>query len=698
VTEVTIPVAVFESKDDNRPIRFDLSWESLADRLCRYDERPTKDGRAWSPVTYRPGTTRGKDNVEQVHALVLDIDHNELPTHLLNGLEYVAHTTFSHSESDPRWRVVLPLTRPVEGEDWPNFWLRANAYFGGCVDPQTKDRSRIFYLPSCLPGALHETKQHHGLLLDPSSLPEVPQYQPPELTSRRNGTIYTVANDGLIQWAQRFAAAKLDELAAMPPNSGRNSACNRVAFMLAGLVADGRHGLDTSWVEQQLFDACQRNNLVFEDGERSVRVTINSGITAGVGRPWSPADRDDNWTPSPQLVVNGHVVDPVTGEVLEDRPEGRFRFLSAAEIKNRPAPEYVIKDVLQQNTIAMLVGAQETYKSFVGLDMAMCTAAGLPWAGHPTQQGVTAYISAEGGSGLKQRITAWEIAHGQPVEHCYFLADQAPQFLDRKQGGDVDELLKAIALLPEVPNQIYVDTLARTMVGGDENSAQDMGLFIASAEQIRQATGATVTLVHHNNRQGSARGSSALLGAVHTIIECSREKNSPTVVVRCGKQKDAEHFESMMFSAKQITVDNEGRSSLVMEHHTLQQLQVTAPNVSPSSETAFYALKALGEATFAAWRDASGLAHSSFRNARRELVDAGLVDHIEDQYTISDVGHMFRSIGSKTGSLDPMDPGSEERVQKRALKGGPFGPSDGPSSDPLFEESRVHPEIEEGWA
>lgn len=317
--DLTIPVAVFESKDDNRPTRYDMSWESLAQRLCQYDERGAKDGRAWSPVTYRPGTTRGKDNVEQVHALVLDIDHNDLPTHLLAGLEYVAHTTFSHAPDDPRWRVVLPLTHPVEGEDWPNFWLRANAYFGGCVDPQTKDRSRIFYLPSCMPGALHESKKQHGLLLDPASLPDVPQYQPPEFTSRRNGAIHAVADDGLSQWAQRFAGAKLDELAHMGPATGRNAACNRVAFLLAGLVADGRHGLTTSYVEHALFEACQSNGLVFEDGERSVRATIASGLTAGLSKAWSPADQDDDWKPSPQLTVPQNV-DPVTGEVLDVSP------------------------------------------------------------------------------------------------------------------------------------------------------------------------------------------------------------------------------------------------------------------------------------------------------------------------------------------------------------------------------------------
>src|SRR5215510_6634342 len=170
MNEPIVPVAIFSGKDDNRPQQHNLPWAALAHRLCQYDERSSKDGKAWSPVTYRSGTTRGKDNVEMVHALVLDIDHGELPLDLLDGREYVAHTTFSHTSDDPRWRVVLPLEHSIPGQDWPAFWLRANAYFGGCVDPQTKDSSRIFYLPSCQPNALHEARQQHGDFLDPDSL------------------------------------------------------------------------------------------------------------------------------------------------------------------------------------------------------------------------------------------------------------------------------------------------------------------------------------------------------------------------------------------------------------------------------------------------------------------------------------------------------------------------------------------------
>jgi hypothetical protein len=123
-----------------------------------------------------------------------------------------------------------------------------------------------------------------------------------------------------------------------------------------------------------------------------------------------------------------------------------------------------------------------------------------------TCPGVVAFISAEGGSGIGLRIEAWETVHGAKADQAYFLVDQAPQLLDRHVAGDVDELLLSLTDLPLRPALIVIDTLARSMVGGDENSAEDMGLLIAAAERIRQATRATVVLVHHYNKQGGARG------------------------------------------------------------------------------------------------------------------------------------------------------------------------------------------------
>lgn len=285
--DFSIPISMFTSKDDNQPAHKVLDWSRFVRGMCRHRERENKDGPAFSPVTYREGTTRGKANVEAVHALVLDIDHaGEPPWDLLERWEYVGHTTFQHTPAAPRWRVVIPLSRPVSGTDWPGVWLRANAYFANCLDPSTKDSSRIFFFPSCPPGAEHLVRQQHAALLDPDELPEVPVYAPPPRINN------TAVRSYLGSWAARFTQAKCDQLALMPRESGRNSACNRIAHLLAGLVADPSHNLGEDVVREGLLEACARNGLIAEDGERSVLATIESGFESGIMRPWSPADQD----------------------------------------------------------------------------------------------------------------------------------------------------------------------------------------------------------------------------------------------------------------------------------------------------------------------------------------------------------------------------------------------------------------------
>lgn len=380
-------------------------------------------------------------------------------------------------------------------------------------------------------------------------------------------------------------------------------------------------------------------------------------------------------------------------------PTRRFRLLTAHELKNRPDPEWIIEGVIQRDTLALIVGAQETYKSFAALDMAMSIAEGHLWQGRACKQGPSVYISAEGGSGLGLRVAAWEIARETPAEHCLFLPDQAPQFLDRRQDGDVEELLLSLSDMSEPPAFVVVDTLARVMVGHDENSVEHMGSLIAAADRLRQATGASVMFVHHNNKQGGARGSTSLLGAVHTIIECSRERNSRHVVLTCGKQKDADHFGTMILEARVIDLGESSkpgveRTSLVLDVHGPALLQIVQePRLKPASIQALQALVRLGTAAFAQWRDASNLAKTTFHDARQELIAYHYVDHMPDGiYRPTDLGRVGGSEGSVEGRSDPDRPsvggrvgGSEIGSGGGALKGGPPDPSDprSPTVDPL---------------
>jgi len=184
-----LDIALYSSLTDTVPQPRRVSWDTLADDLAEHDERSEKDGPGWSATVYISGKTRGKAGVEDVTAAVLDVDHDEPIWSLLDGLEYVAHTTWKHHAGDehedcqgrgdcPHWRIVLPLKRPVPVTEWDafrqqiRFWLCPNA------DESAKDAPRFFWLPTCRPGTLRDSRRQHGRWLDPDEPKPIPDDEP----------------------------------------------------------------------------------------------------------------------------------------------------------------------------------------------------------------------------------------------------------------------------------------------------------------------------------------------------------------------------------------------------------------------------------------------------------------------------------------------------------------------------------------
>jgi hypothetical protein len=68
-----------------------------------------------------------------------------------------------------------------------------------------------------------------------------------------------------------------------------------------------------------------------------------------------------------------------------------------------------------------------------------------------------------------------------------------------------------------------------------------MGIVIQSCKRIQRETGAAVMLVHHTGKNGaSERGSSALRGAAHAMIELSNDDG--VIRLRCEKAKNSAPF------------------------------------------------------------------------------------------------------------------------------------------------------------
>ena len=227
-------------------------------------------------------------------------------------------------------------------------------------------------------------------------------------------------------------------------------------------------------------------------------------------------------------------------ELNGDRPAGDvFELLTFDELLAQPDLSWLIDGMVPEG-FAVIYGAPGTYKSFLALDWALCVATGHPWFGHDVDAGHVVYVAAEGRGGLKQRVLAWWHAHGQPdLSRARFLPE-AVNLLDKQQ---VQRARRTLALLPEPARLLVVDTMARSLIGGDENAARDVGLFIAAVDGLRQAR--TALVVHHAGKDGQDRGSSALRGAADIMVKTSRDSEGPRATVECDKAKDFEAWDTL---------------------------------------------------------------------------------------------------------------------------------------------------------
>ena len=179
------------------------------------------------------------------------------------------------------------------------------------------------------------------------------------------------------------------------------------------------------------------------------------------------------------------------------------------------------------------------------------------------------------------------------------------------------------------PVLIVVDTLARCFVGGEENSAKEMGEFVDGIEMVRRKTGATVLVVHHTgkNERSGARGSSSLMAAADTMIECSAYRR--TMTIQCEKQKDAEQFAEMTLELSKVDLGG-GKSSCVLEPIDLLK-QFVLPEDDPTSKNMLAILEeefGPDGAKATQWQKAcekAKIPHKTFYRRLKELVSARII-------------------------------------------------------------------------
>lgn len=138
-----------------------------------------------SPAVYTEGSTRANSNViEWAGWAAIDVDTHVFEGNLQDELynrfgdwDYICYSTASSTIAQPKFRLVFPLTENVEKNNIKHFWYALNARFGSMGDGQTKDLSRMYYVPAQYVGAHNFIFSNRGKCVNPHELMSEYKYE-----------------------------------------------------------------------------------------------------------------------------------------------------------------------------------------------------------------------------------------------------------------------------------------------------------------------------------------------------------------------------------------------------------------------------------------------------------------------------------------------------------------------------------------
>ena len=144
--ELNLSWSIFkDGKEDNRPVRQDASWKTLTELLSVpippqvHLLDPKGATPAFSGGVYKSDQRRAIEHLESIQLLTLDFDNKHVDgphpsgqevAELLDrqGIASAIYTTYSSTPEKERFRVVVPMDRPLLGHHWREEWRRLSEW------------------------------------------------------------------------------------------------------------------------------------------------------------------------------------------------------------------------------------------------------------------------------------------------------------------------------------------------------------------------------------------------------------------------------------------------------------------------------------------------------------------------------------------------------------------------------------------
>ena len=281
-----------------------------------------------------------------------------------------------------------------------------------------------------------------------------------------------------------------------------------------------------------------------------------------------------------------------------------------------------VEDVLSDGCASVIYGASNSGKTFFAIDLAAHVATGREWQGKEVEQGAVIYIALEGRTGAVNRIKAMRSRGILPKGAPFFLCFSAVNLLHPDHPEAIKRMIEKQSEIAGIPVRfVIIDTMARAMAGGEENSGKDMGEAVKSIDAVKESTGAHVCIIHHCGKDAAkgARGHSSLRAAIDTEIEVIHPEGDIYRTASVVKQRDLATIAPLVFSLELVNVGINRRGKPITSCVVKEEDSIMAHVKGKAGAKAIYnskmLLDLLPQPTIRAWQAEAKRVHSMGEDA-----------------------------------------------------------------------------------
>lgn len=253
---------------------------------------------------------------------------------------------------------------------------------------------------------------------------------------------------------------------------------------------------------------------------------------------------------------------------VEKKPKGMVTFTRADEVLRQvDNPDWLIKDVVEKESLMCIFGKPKSGKSFIAIAMAAAIAKGESFYGNESFSKPVMYVCGEGQRGVKRRLAAWQQGMFDLTGVPLYLSDRAVRVNDPDDFKMLELEIEALTQQVGEIGMIVIDTFQRNFVG-NENSAEDVGNFINKLDGLISHYKCCVCLVHHTGHGNSdrGRGSSVMGASLDYEFKVDREdkavgdniEEQMFVTFEQTLNKDGQGMSEKSFVFKEVEIIGEG--------------------------------------------------------------------------------------------------------------------------------------------